>query len=77
MQTLTCDQLGQVNGGLRAVDVLEFGETMASGAIGGIVGVVSSAFLTPAGGVALGWAVGIGISYGFTEINGLIGIKAE
>lgn len=75
MEVMTSSQVNQVNGALRAVDVLEFGETMAAGAIGGIVGVVGSAFLTPAGGIAAGWAVGIGISYGFSEINGLIGIK--
>lgn len=72
MQALSGCQVKQVNGALRAVDVLEFGETMAAGAIGGIVGVVGSAFLTPAGGIAAGWAVGVGVSYGFSEINSLI-----
>jgi hypothetical protein len=75
MQMLTCDQVDQVSGSLRAVDLLLFGETMAAGAMGGIVGVVSSAFLSPAGGIAVGWGVGVAVSYGFHEINGLIGIQ--
>lgn len=75
MYALTVNEVEQVSGSLKAVDVLHFGEAMAAGAMGAIVGVVTSPFLTPAGGVMVGWAAGVAIDQGFSEINSLIGLN--
>jgi uncharacterized membrane protein len=74
MKTLTSDQVQDVGAGLKAVDFLYGAQAVASGLMGAMVGVVGSAFLTPAGGVAAGLAAGYAANGAFHEIDSLLGL---